>query len=72
MRITAVRYMSWKLDLLFWEEEITDIPARMVSRTISEMERHKILKIKKEQKRFKDLINQLLSKDWFKNILSFK
>lgn len=71
MRITAVRYMSWELDLLLWDEEIVDIPARMVSKTISEMEKYKLLKIKKEQTRFKDLVSNLLTKKEF-NILSFK
>lgn len=71
MRITAVRYISWELDLLLWDEEIVDIPARMVSKTISEMEKHKLLKIKKEQTRFKDLISNLLTDRSF-NILSFK
>lgn len=71
MRITAVRYMSWELDLLLWDEEIVDIPARMVSKTISEMEQYKIAKVKKEQTRFKDLVNNLLTKKDF-NILSFK
>lgn len=71
MRITAVRYMSWELDLLFWDEEIVDIPARMVSKTISEMEQYKIANVKKEQTRFKDLVNNLLTNKNF-NILSFK
>lgn len=71
MRITAVRYMSWELDLLLWDEEIVDIPARMVSKTISEMEQYKILKVKKEQTRFKDLVSNLLTDRSF-NILSFK
>ncbi len=71
MRITAVRYMSWELDLLLWDEEIVDIPARMVSKTISEMEKYKLLKIKKEQTRFKDLVSSILTNKNF-NILSFK
>lgn len=71
MRITAVRYMSWELDLLLWDEEIVDIPARMVSKTISEMEQYKIMKVKKEQTRFKDLVSNILTDRSF-NILSFK